>query len=201
MKKLILGLSVVMVATLSHAAYLYWQIEASSETGIESNGNGYTFNGHDIYGFNVYAVNDTNSSETHLLTTSYYTGSGYSTDTSSSGSPTAISYTSVDNAFSNAYANLESYTEGYSYYVEIVGYDAGAYNGNEGVGVIGSTATPLSYADAVTNGNVLNSNKLTNISQAALEAWNGGAQAAPEPTSGLLLLVGGALLALRRRRA
>ena len=31
-------------------------------------------------------------------------------------------------------------------------------------------------------------------------AWNPGAYAAPEPTSGLLLLIGGALLALKRKR-
>ena len=35
----------------------------------------------------------------------------------------------------------------------------------------------------------------------AYTPWKGGSGDIPEPTSGLLLLVGGAMLALRRRRA
>jgi hypothetical protein len=197
MKKLIMGLAVAMAATLSQASYLYWQVDT---TQLTSNGNGgYTFNGHAVSGFNVIATTDAaytyGSANNHVLTTWTYGGpaQGYvSTDSNP---------TSVAAATSGAYAYLSSYTDSsYSYYVEIIGYDTStsAYSGTGGIGGIGvSEAT--TYTAANTAGRIATT--LKDIGSSPLEAWTGGAYAAPEPTSGLLLLVGGALLALRRRKA
>lgn len=56
----------------------------------------------------------------------------------------------------------------------------------------------VSYNDLVSSGYV-SSNPLSVPSGALSGGWNGAA--VPEPTSGVLLLIGGAMLALRRRRA
>lgn len=187
MKKLIIGFVVAMAATFSQASYLYWQV-------TDSTLNSGTFNSNTITGYRVVALNSAYDytpgvAEGHsALTTSYAndTGTGWDTGT------TVAPYVATGG---NAYANLSTYEKGYTYYIEIMGY---GNLGTSGSPVVIGVSEGLSYADAVSQGRLTDG--LSDMAS-SVKAWTGGSYAAPEPTSGLLLLVGGALLALRRRRA
>lgn len=76
--------------------------------------------------------------------------------------------------------------DGYSYFVEL-------WNG--------SRTTEMSYADAKTNGYILGPGMST-PTPAGMAGFGGGTSTynVPEPTSGLLFLIGGMLLGLKRRR-
>ena len=190
MRKLFICTLVASLAFASEASYLYWQVNLS-DSGITNNSGTYSFNNNEIGGFRVVAVGDNQSYNWGIYSTATSTGyqgdSGYvsfgtvyATPTNVNGNDYLIS--EIGSSFTNA---------SYTYYVEILASDTSS--------VIGVGTTGLTYADAKTQGRLVTS--LSDIGSSPLEAWTGGAYATPEPTSGLLLLVGGALLALRRRRA
>lgn len=179
MKKLIVGLAVALGATFAQASYLYWQVSDASATSG-------SFNGHAVTGYRVVAENTSSGARTVLKST-YLNDSDVWTDESTDPMSSAV-------AQAGAYANLEAYTAGYSYYVEIMGYDANAYPSDSHIGAIGVSEV-MSYAQATSHMTAT----LESISSVPT-AWTGGTYAAPEPTSGLLLLVGASLLALKRRK-
>lgn len=83
--------------------------------------------------------------------------------------------------------SLGSYAgEGYSYFVEL-------WNGNR--------TSEMSYADAKSNGYIL-SPGMSTPTPSGQAGFGGGSTTynVPEPTSGLLFLIGGMLLGLKRRR-
>ncbi|MBQ6007256.1 MAG: PEP-CTERM sorting domain-containing protein [Kiritimatiellae bacterium] len=84
--------------------------------------------------------------------------------------------------------------EAYLFYVEMVNYTGGdpAYD-------VVATGYKYGYGDLVSSGYVATGAIDSNAAQAAAAVGNLGS-AVPEPSSGLLLLIGGAMLALRRRR-
>lgn len=81
-------------------------------------------------------------------------------------------------------------TDAYSFFVEMVNYS------NDQTVATGAT---YSYNELVSSGYVATGATSTAAAQAAASQANMGS-AVPEPSSGLLLLMGGAMLALRRRR-
>ena len=95
-------------------------------------------------------------------------------------------YVSVQNTDISSYAS-----SGYSFFVELANYNNGSWET-----VASGKDKAISYTDLQDKGYVATTfQQGLNISG----GYNMG-QNVPEPTSGLLLLMGGAMLALRRRR-
>ena len=84
----------------------------------------------------------------------------------------------------------------YTFFVELGNYSTGSEDKNWVV----ATGPDMPYDDLASNGYIA-----TGLDAGTMPLGGGinmgvGAAAVPEPTSGLLLLIGGAMLALRRRR-
>lgn len=172
MKKLLTFAFAVAAATMAQASYLYWQ--TSAET---------TFNGHEILGYNLYANSGTGFTR---VTTGILDADG-----------DAVSLT--DNGLAGGYQyaiDVSKYSDTSSFYVEVIGYDEAAFGAADIAGKIGETA-PTTYADLYSKGYILTSGTALTIPN----AWTGGPVAAPEPTSAMLMLLGMAGLALKRRKA
>ena len=88
--------------------------------------------------------------------------------------------------------DLGSYgTSDYSFYVELANYTGASLTDNK--------AYTWSYNELVSAGYIATSPFDSSAAASAASAGNLGSPT-PEPTSGMLLLIGGSLLALRRRR-
>ena len=95
-------------------------------------------------------------------------------------------YVSVQNTDISSYAS-----DTYSFFVELANYNNDSWKPVK-------AGTPVSYTALQSGGYVA-----TSFQEGLKIAQSGGynmGQSVPEPTSGLLLLMGGAMLALRRRR-
>ena len=122
-----------------------------------------------------------------------YADLGGRTPTASS-DPTISTGYAPDTATMNYYTDLSGfqYDNGYTFLMEL--YKSGNDN------AVAWMEMPLGLS-AVTEAITSLSNLEDSFSHGAGMAGNLGETMVPEPTSGLLLLMGGALLALRRRRA
>ncbi len=179
MKKILIGFALVMAATASQASYLYWQV---TNTGTNIGAIDTSNSSAHQWTYTIYATNDGGTTGTAL--TSYI----YNDDTDAYDS--IVNPVSSTQAAEGIYADITAYNTGYSYYIEITGYNSAAQQD----GWINRSQT-LAYAAA--SGNITE----TLSSMATVPtAWTGGTFSAPEPTGAMLLLVGGALLALKRKR-
>ncbi len=99
-----------------------------------------------------------------------------------------------DNRTTEAIAAIwnDSYSSGWSFYIELMNNDNGSWTT---VGTINKGSSNWDYDDIKSS--IYSSSSL---SMSMVTPLSSGTAHVPEPTSGLLMLVGGALLALRRRR-
>ena len=92
-------------------------------------------------------------------------------------------------------ATLDGYeSDAYLFYVEMCNYNSA----NNSYDVV-ATGYKYGYGDLVSSGYVATGAVDARTAKASAAAGNMGS-AVPEPSSGLLLVIGGAMLALRRRR-
>lgn len=176
MKKILVMALAVASAAVAQASYLYWQTGTADE-----------FNGHQINGYQMVVTDGTTTS---YLTPTWTDGTAVTAEGSVSGNNFYGSdgeYKIDVSAFSGDNGNK------YSFYVELIGYDTAVYGSNVN-GVIGVSETQT-YAQLMDKGSIVNAG-LTKIPV----MWTGGTVAAPEPTSAMMILLGLAGLALKRKK-
>ncbi len=152
---------------------LYWMVDQGSGDAIE---------------FNVARVKYINSDNN---TTGYLTLVDENGGTADAIWPSGdgVSGTST----SATWADLAGMTGSeYTFLVELLASD-----GHGGLTAVGGSEAK-SYSDLVSAGSI--APNALNIGTVDLTAWTGTSYAVPEPSGALLMLVGGSLLALRRRR-
>lgn len=176
MKKLILGVLITLSAVCANAAYLYWQVTEADVAGSSQ----------EVNAGRVWAVSSSASYDWAIANTGGDTGwtlCNLADDTSYQifgyGGGTAVGSVIVENY----------YGSDYKYFVEIGHWAADTFTATKYAEVAGTSA--VVYTDALSG--------QAAAAAAALTAYT--YQTAPEPTSGLLTLVGMALLGLRRKRA
>lgn len=186
MKKVLLFAFLAAAAT-SQAEYLYWQV---SDTMIENNAylkehvnlsDGDTYKAIMHYG----TVGEDGS----------WSGDGVLRDARDSGTSRPEYGLGGDGLIETSYqVNLGQLdnASSYSYYIEIVKYATAGSTAWYGV----AKSETMKYQDMV------NANYIGDIAApSALVPWTGGSFSAPEPSSAMLVLVGMALMALKRKRA
>jgi len=183
MKKILLGIAFALIAVSSQASYLYWQLD--NTVAMQNTGTSYTLGqttGDTLwYSAKVWAVNGSSQTAMELGTV----------DTA--GQYQSLGVDEIGTA-GRYLVNLGDMTgDGYSYYVEYLGYN---YNTGE-TGQIG-TGTSSTYEQLASSIVDYNSSGLIPVETASV--WHGGTANAPEPTSAMLMLLGVAGLALRRKQ-
>jgi len=183
MKKSFLVAVVLLASAAVQASYLYWTVDSSIST--DNTGASYTMGqptGSTFYeGAVMHAVNG--SSDTALQYHSVGTDGRVSGDLGTqAGAGTWV----VD-------VSTLKEKDGYSFYIEYIGYNAAT--GGSGQIAVGETKT---YAELASSMAEYDGISLKPVSAANI--WHGGTVNAPEPTSAMLMLLGVAGLALRRKQ-
>lgn len=172
MKKILVLSAFVFAAMVSQASYLYWQVEQDNRDWI------YTPTGEKMTA-NVavlHAVKD----GTDIVVPGEWTRA-------------PLFEGSGPYAMPQYAANLDGLTSSntYSYYIELAAWDTAQKSFEDRISL--AVSEWQSYSQLAANGYIQTS--LTVVPQ----AWTGGTYAAPEPTSGMMILLGLAALALKRR--
>lgn len=182
MKKILLFAFLAAAAT-SQAEYLFWQVSdemIGSDAYLKAHvdqGDGYIYKAIMHYG----TVDET----THAWS------EGGQIPEANGGKGPIGGDGSIDTSYNVNLGQLGN-ASSYSYYIEIVKYESAVSPDWYGV----AKSETMKYQDMV------NANYIGDIAApSALVPWTGGSFSAPEPSSAMLVLVGMALVALKRKRA
>ena len=201
MKKLIIAVAIVCAAALSHAAAANWQVSAANiydgtggtATANKYAGAAYFFNADAATQKAVFEAFAADTANFNVTAQTGYLATGVASSGSISASNAANKFSAFDQG-SGAHNFFFVLIDGDKMYTSITKANVNAGGTDDAV--------------SVGFGNQKASSGLPNSSLAATEGWGAAgqwaqaaAQDVPEPTSGLLLLLGVAGLALRRRCA
>lgn len=178
----------MMAAMAAQASFLYWQVDTSSSevgqslaqalvdynTKWDPQGKQTDVTVDDISGARLVRVDKTTSGSTPVVLDSM---------PAADFDPNVKHDVTIDTAYMDG--------EKYAYYIEIVANSAQPYS-------LVAVSQQMTYAELVSANAVYENSELKTPS---LAAWTGSSfSAAPEPTSGLLLMIGVGLLGLKRKR-
>lgn len=180
MKKVLFGLCVAFAAASVQASYLMWQVDSTQDTSLSTVSTYASQLGLDYSGLaaRVVAV-DGEGNKTYLKSADGTATAGF-----------------VDNLVSQRtnvdLSDLTGSLNAYSYYVEIVKAADHSF-------VVGVNSLPSSYDDL--NGCIAETlEDIPSVTSSWHGGGSGGYKAAPEPTSAMLMLLGVAGLALKRKQ-
>lgn len=189
MRKLLLGLAIAGMAVSAQANYMYWQVTdtivADDDAGLKpiiSQGTsgdyitrfryGNTAAGTSFENFSVYSDTDGDIIGTV-------------------GNPESLS--PVNGAVKVDLTAIKADSTAYSYYVEVLKWDSA-----NSVYTQVAVSDLKSYTDLSSNGYIGAEDNLIDIP--SIKIWAGTSYAVPEPTGGMLVMMGLAFLGLKRRR-
>lgn len=181
MKKLIVALAIAVSAVVAQAASVQWTV-----TNIYKDS---TTKATTTDGFMVYLINDADYSQSAAAAA---LAAGTLTKDTISGKATASSALTADGKVSKPGTDLGALADGnYQFYNVIVGGDNA---------VVGSLIDATIVSVGTPSLDSFNAKTLTTNASNWKSVSGGGSGDIPEPTSALLLLMGGAMLALRRKQ-
>ena len=188
MKKVMFMLAAVAVAGVTHAAALNWSMGLAN--GVDPSGNviGSAESGSSI----VLAFIGTATAGT-----SYDTAVAVNTGDWDIGEEEGEKYAGVSGSLNSSYTGTGKLAEGNVYAIMFQDKDGKLYQLKDSTGAL---ITDTLTVDSTFNDRWSKSLTVEKDFMATSGSYSGGSSGVPEPTSGLLLLVGGAMLALRRKQ-
>jgi len=176
MKKFLAAVPAMLIAVSAQASYLWWEVNSNDPDTDMSAVSDWIGDGANPWTVaQVWAVSDTDASDKSMVG---------SAEAANQNNP-IVSWGGQINL-----SSFDGYKNGYSYYIELVNTSGG------GSSVVGYSTPKTAYVDLA--GSITET--LDDVPKVSV--WHGGSsyKAAPEPTSAMLMLLGVAGLALRRKQ-